>query len=182
MLRVHLVISFVLLLLACSSTALSTTSTETLSTAPSAVPCPRTDYAIQSCPAAICPTCPTVKEPQATSWFCTEVRGSSGQTDSGCWAHLDGCQSYRRMLAKHGFRRISECRVQRVAYCFQVLDRITHARQTGCMRTESECLRARRQTAANPPAPNDIVTECAPALNSDPFTELRLHRATLTDE
>lgn len=164
------------LIAACSSPSLPAVNPVQTNFPSDRITCPKTTLSPHSCPEPICPVCPKLAQPATKDWYCIDYRKPDGRSASSCWVELYVCNHTSERIRKKGARRISECRAQEVAHCFQLLDPLLQLRQFMCTRTESDCRRLQLAVATNRPSSTDIVTICTRALNSDSFTEPRIHQ------
>lgn len=183
--------AFQIFLFSCSSPSLPVTSTSPApAVAATCPPCPTSACTTKSCPATICPRCPAtfcprcpvVSEPATVDWSCLPYRSSRGQLTNGCMVQKDICQAFRQRIIRQGAKPLGDCVPQKVAYCFQILARTAHNRQTLCLGTATDCRRVMGKYRATPEGNTSLVTECVPALNSDLYDGIRIHRAPVADE
>ena len=159
------------LMFACAAPAAPTKS---VSTAPSACPEPRRSASpTPVCPQTSCPECPAPAPepppPEVSEWHCMGFysRKFKRQT-SFCWVAEGICQDKVKEARKKRMGNIGECQPQRVAYCMQIVDRPSMSRQHRCTQTMNSCQAARNSLRES--AGFELVTECQPTLNTDPYT------------
>lgn len=135
----------------------------------------------QLCPAPIHPTCPKQPRPLARDWYCMDLLQPDKSAVTVCYISTLACQKKRKWVQQvKRFGKPSQCKPQRTAYCFYMVDKVSMTRQNRCTRVIEDCEYTRKLIAEDP-AKVDHVSECQAVLNTDPFETVTGYELRLVD-